>query len=771
MNSNPTLDPISGSQPETIAWGHQRWLWSLARQHQEAIAQKHGEPTKQRLNAVGELLPHLLTADATTLTAWQDYLTDYWQRSVLFLDLLRQRGNNFIQHEEAGCPPVLAFDYEMIVDGRQLARPANYALVRIIPPEGTLQRDNGRPYIILDPRAGHGSGIGGFKDESQVGVALHHGHPVYFIIFFQQPMPNQTLADVCAAEAEFVRAVKARHPLAPNPIVIGNCQGGWAAMLLAATNPDITGPLVVNGSPLSYWAGTVGKNPMRYLGGLNGGILPVLLFSDLGNGKFDGANLVLNFEALNPANNWWRKYYDVFADVDAAAPRYLDFERWWSGFYFMNEAEIRWILENLFVGNRLGRGQANLDGRTHLDLRNIRAPIIVFASHGDNITPPQQALNWIADLYKSDAEIKARAQRILYTLHENIGHLGIFVSSQVARKQYKEIVSTLKAIEALAPGLYEMVITEEQGEGIEKRYTVEFEERSIADIQALDDNREDEAAFATVARFSELGAEGYDLAVRPWIKALVTPAAAAAGVEFHPLRQQRYALSDKNPWLARLPELADHVRARRRPAAPDNPFIQFERLWADAVAQGWDLYRDIRDGWYELCFFGLFGSPAAKALGKPLQPRISDAPQEDLRALIDVQEALDRIEEGGFAAAVIRMLILLAKSRGAVRRDRLERSNRMLATTEPFASLRPKKLTRLIHRQSLIADFEFDQAIATLPKLITDPAERTRALALCEQIAGPIEEMSPATVALLNQFKVLLNVKESVPAGMLEEAA
>jgi tellurite resistance protein len=393
----------------------------------------------------------------------------------------------------------------------------------------------------------------------------------------------------------------------------------------------------------------------------------------------------------------------------------------------------------------------------------------VFASHGDNITPPQQALNWIADLYKSDAEIKARGQRILYTLHENIGHLGIFVSSQVARKQYKEIVSTLKAIEALAPGLYEMVITEEQGEGIHKSYTVEFEARSITDILALDDNREDEQAFATVARFSELSAEGYDLAIRPWIKALVTPTSAAAAVEWHPLRQQRNVLSDKNPLLARLPQLAEQVRATRRPAAPNNPFVQFERLWSDTVAQGLDWYRDVRDSGYELCFFGLFGSPVAKALGKPLQRRASDAPLEDLRALTDVQEALDRIEEGGFSAAVIRMLILLARSRGAVRRDRLERSNQMLATTEPFASLRPKKLTRLIHRQSLIADFEFDQAIATLPKLITDPAERTRALALCEQIAGPIEEMSPATVALLNQFKVLLNVKENAPAEAIAE--
>jgi hypothetical protein len=32
--------------------------------------------------------------------------------------------------------------------------------------------DKKRPYIIIDPRAGHGPGIGGFKADSQVGVAL-----------------------------------------------------------------------------------------------------------------------------------------------------------------------------------------------------------------------------------------------------------------------------------------------------------------------------------------------------------------------------------------------------------------------------------------------------------------------------------------------------------------------------------------------------------------------------------------------------------------------
>jgi poly(3-hydroxyalkanoate) synthetase len=79
--------------------------------------------------------------------------------------------------------------------------------------------------------------------------------------------------------------------------------------------------------------------------------------SDLGAGKFDGASLVQNFENLNPANTFWDKYYQVFANVDTDAQRFLDFERWWGGYFLMNREEIEWITQNLFVGNKLWSGR------------------------------------------------------------------------------------------------------------------------------------------------------------------------------------------------------------------------------------------------------------------------------------------------------------------------------------------------------------------------------------------------------------------------------
>ena len=118
----------------------------------------------------------------------------------------------------------------------------------------------------------------------------------------------------------------------------------------------------------------------------------------------------------------------------------------------MNRSEIEWITQNLFVGNELWTGGAN-KGEQAFDLREVRSPIIMFASLGDNITPPQQAFNWVADLDGSTEEIKARGQVIVGLLHRSAGHLALFVSGKVARKEHTQLVSVLESIEALPPGL------------------------------------------------------------------------------------------------------------------------------------------------------------------------------------------------------------------------------------------------------------------------------------------------------------------------------
>src|SRR5687767_11380241 len=66
--------------------------------------------------------------------AWSEYWIDACQRTVLFWDVMRRRGNAFAEHQDEGKPAVLSFSSEMVMDGRTLPRPVNYYLLRIVPP-------------------------------------------------------------------------------------------------------------------------------------------------------------------------------------------------------------------------------------------------------------------------------------------------------------------------------------------------------------------------------------------------------------------------------------------------------------------------------------------------------------------------------------------------------------------------------------------------------------------------------------------------------------
>jgi pimeloyl-ACP methyl ester carboxylesterase len=690
------------------------------REATEAYAEHMRKAQAEYLQSSSRHMPQVLQD-------WTEYATDFAQRSILFWDTLRQRGNDWIAHEEAGKPPVLAYRYEMLADGRTFERPVNHALVRIVPPAGLEVDDKLRPYIIIDPRAGHGPGIGGFKEDSEVGVALKAGHPVYFVIFYPDPEPGQTLADVTDAEAEFVRIVAERHPESAKPVLVGNCQGGWAVMMLAAARPDIAGALVINGAPMSYWAGNDGDNPMRYAGGLAGGAWLSMLASDLGGGKFDGAHLVQNFEDLNPANTYWDKYYRLFDDVDEEAPRFLDFERWWGGFYLMNEEEIRWVVNNLFIGNKLSQGEARLGPGRYFDLKAIKQPIIVFASMGDNITPPQQAFNWISDIYSSTDEIKANGQTIVGLIHEDIGHLGIFVSGKVAKKEHTQIVSVLKYIQALPPGLYGMEIQERTNDDGTVEYDVTLHERKLEDLKRMQKfDRLDEKPFEAVAALSELTERAYELLVRPAVREATPEWLARLLREWHPLRVQRWWFSDRNPMLMPLPYLAALARANRRPRAPDNAGRRAERLFSAYVSASLDLYRDLRDAAREAAFFEVYGNMLSLQMADQ-RDVIRKQTRFDPRALPAVRQVLDEIDQGGLPEAIIRTGILVAKAGGGKRRlAQMEHTRDLLAPTGVLRHIDEDQFRQLLHEQTLVVEFEPVQAKRSLPKLMRNASDREK---------------------------------------------
>jgi pimeloyl-ACP methyl ester carboxylesterase len=680
------------------------------------------------------------------------YAVDWTQRWVLAWNALRERGNNYLEHERAGLPPLLHFDYETLIDGRSLERPVNYALLRIVPPEGSAIDPAKRPYIIIDPRAGHGPGIGGLKDDSQVGIVLRGGHPVYFVSFRAVPEPGQTLLDVCEAEAKFVRHVRELHPESPKPVIVGNCQGGWAAMLLAASHPEDTGPVVIIGTPLSYWSGAggggPGDNPMRYSGGLLGGSWLASFASDLGAGKFDGAHLAQNFEALDPAHHLWSKYYHLFSQVDTETKRFLDFEKWWGGFFQLQRDEIEWITQNLFVGNRLVANKVRSANGSTFDLRNIRSPIVLFASLGDNITPPQQAFNWVADLYESTEEIKARGQVIVGLLHQSVGHLGIFVSGKVVKKEHAQLVSVLRTIEALPPGLYAMEISERPAEAGAQEYEVHFVEYRLEDaVQQVNPGHCDERPFEAVAAASAFNQQMYDAFAGPWVQAWATQPAADLMRQFHPLRWSRWAISDMNPWLWWLAPAANTIAADRQPLPADAPLRQAENSFAQMMAGSLDFWRSYRDAMSKGAFFQLYGNPLAaqlvkgQAAAQPKGRRWRDGNAADLPF---VRQILERVAEGGYAEAVGRLAALLHTRGEPIPLARVEARHRFaVENLELLPEIELADLRKIEGSQEIIVQHAPARALATLPLLVREPADRDRLVALLERAIAFRSEGEP----------------------------
>ncbi|MFO7620465.1 MAG: DUF3141 domain-containing protein [Bacteroidales bacterium] len=713
------------------------------------------------MNDLKNIFPTLGHNDLT------EYLIDAGQRTVLFWDVMRQRGNQYLKHMAQTVPNVLQFDHELIMDGRKLSPSVNYGIIKIKPPEGTIIDDQKRPFVVIDPRAGHGPGIGGFKAESEIGEALRAGHTCYFIGFTPEPEPGQTIDAVIDAWAVFIERVSDLHAGADGkPVVIGNCQAGWALMMMAAKYPDLCGPIIAAGSPLSYWAGVHGVNPMRYTGGMLGGSWLTHMMSDLGNGKFDGAYLVQNFENLNLANTLWSKQYNLYAKIDTEASRYLGFERWWSGHINLTGEEIQYIVDNLFVGNKLSSAEMVTADGVRLDFRKIRSPILCLCSKGDDITPPQQALGWILDLYRNDDDIIASGQTIVYSVHEKIGHLGIFVSGSIAKKEHQEFACNIDLIDCLPPGLYEAVIQDKTPDAdnvdlVTGEYISRFEKRTLDDIRTLGGNTmEDERCFAAVARMSEENLKLYRSMFQPVIKSLVNEKSADWLRKMHPLRLGYEMFSDRNPMMLPIAAAAQEVKKNRHPVDPQNQFLQLEKSFSDFMTHSLKAYGQWRDMMTENVFFSVYGQTWLQDL---LGIKESDGPprkhpgeDSDHAALVKrrIGELRNKMDKGGPREGAIRALLYVRTAENAADERGFEVLRRIRA--EQGGKTTISKFKGEVRDQYLMLLLDEQRALETIPILLKkNEGEAQQLLKFVRKVVtagGPLHEEGQRRLAKVEKL-------------------
>jgi len=710
---------------------------------------------------------------SAALTALPAYLVDAFQRRVLFLDLLRRRGNEQIDISSRPTATVLRFASKAIMSGKSLPRPMNYTLSRIIAPEGVVIDEAKRPVVVVDPRAGQGPGIGGFKAESEIGDALNAGHPVYFIGFSLNPEPGQQFLDVVEGQVKFFERVVALHPDAPPPFAIGNCQAGYQTLMVAMLRPELFGPCLIAGAPMSFWQGKRGENPMRYSGGLNGGSWLTALTADLGGGQFDGTWLVLNFDKLGPANWLWGKQYDIYTNIDSDGPRYLEFEKWWGDFIQLNGDEMQYLVDNLFIGDKLTRNQLTSSGGQVFDVRNVTSPIIVFTSTGDNISPPQETLGWILDLYGSLDDIWDAGQTIVYCIDHKIGHLALFVSSKVGAKEDEEFVRLMDLIDCLPPGLFEMVISPSQAETHRTGYVTgnwesRFEPRSLDDIRNIGRNSPaDDRAFAAVARVSAVNLAAYRKFLQPWVRLVANQTTADLARAMNPLRLSYTMFANSNPLMKNVEKMANAVTAARRPVHADNPFLAWQTFISAQITTGLDNFRKTRDLLQEKLFFDVYGSPVLQAmLGLDGESAVRSPPVPSPEKLAAREtrrtESTARLRAGGAKEALIRALLYVASDdRGLDQQSALA----LNVVRQQTLHLSIAAFKTMVRQQAFVLHQDREAALLALTFMVPKPAERAVLLRQAEVIVAATGALTADQSCRLVKLSEYLDVTPWKPAA------
>jgi hypothetical protein len=272
-----------------------------------------------------------------------------------------------------------------------------------------------------------------------------------------------------------------------------------------------------------------------------------------------------------------------------------------------------------------------------------------------------------------------------------------------------------------------------------------------------------------VKAVAEFNQRAYELFGRPLVQALSNEYAAKLSREFHPLRLQRWLFSDLNPWLWWLAPAAQAVKAQRQALAPDDPARKLESAVSELTSASLDCYRGLRDMAAEGAFFQIYGNLFAFYLGDERRAEVAALPANP-RELSFVKEALASIDKGGYAEALARVAFLLAHKDEPLPLSRLQLARDLIEEYREFLPELPlDKLRAMGGEQEIIARYDPERAVETLPLLLVNPRDRDRLVTLLERVLADrrMQRVQPSAEqkAMLARIRRVLGTAERRSAG------
>ena len=235
---------------------------------------------------------------------------------------------------------------------------------------------------------------------------------------------------------------------------------------------------------------------------------------------------------------------------------------------------------------------------------------------------------------------------------------------------------------------------------------------------------------------SEFNQRAYELFARPLMQAMSNEYSAKLSREFHPLRFQRWAISDLNPWLWWLAPTARGGEG----AAPGRwqPTIRCaraEKMMSELTSASLDYYRALRDAVSEAAFFQIYGNLFSLYLADKREAAGAEQRQPIRASCRSSRKRWLRSTQGGYPEAVARVAFLLARKGEPLPLSRLQLKQELIGDYRDLLPAIPRDEARRIRgEQEIIVRYEPEKAVATLPALLTERADRERLLTLLDRL-------------------------------------
>ncbi len=256
----------------------------------------------------------------------------------------------------------------------------------------------------------------------------------------------------------------------------------------------------------------------------------------------------------------------------------------------------------------------------------------------------------------------------------------------------------------------------------------------------------------------------YRIFFSPWVRAGISETTAETIRQMHPLRVERYALSDLNPFMQPVKLMAETVKPYRQPISPENPFLTMETVFSEVVQTGLNYYRDMRDLTQEFCFKSLYGAPWMKWLFGP-QEQVGQ--ERSAARKIDKKTRLRRkawaqmaAVEGGFVEAMVRIFIAVAGANRILDKREFAVADKIIQANSRLSRLAADHYKVMIKEQARVLELNEKLALEGLAQLLPTRKDRIEAFTIAKQIASADEELDKREQAMLDRISKILELDE-----------